>query len=70
MVMGCQIVADSKNIFVRKLFKLSENFSRIGTESDIGIDDDQVVKVDEDLVVKWEQVVDGVIVFRWKRYLK
>jgi len=68
--MGCQIVADSKNIFVRKLFKLSENFSRIGTESDIGIDDDQVVKVDEDLVVKWEQVVDGVIVFRWKRYLK
>jgi len=70
MVMGCQIVADSKNIFVRKLFKLSENFSRIRTESDIGIDDDQVVKVDEDLVVKWEQVVDGVIVFRWKRYLK
>ena len=67
--MGCQIVTDPEKIFIRKLLKLSENFRRIGAESDVGIDDDQVVEVDEDFVVKREQVVDGVVVFGWKRYL-
>jgi hypothetical protein len=68
--MGCQIIADSKKIFVRKLFKLSENLRRIGSESDIGVDNDQVVEVDEDLVIEGKQVVDGVVVFRRKRYLE
>ena len=67
--MGCQIVTDPEKIFIRKLLKLSENFRRIGSESDVGIDHDQVVEVDEDFVVKGEQVVDGVVVFGWKRYL-
>ena len=67
--MGCQIVTDPEKIFIRTLLKLSENFRRIGAESDVGIDHYQVVEVDEDFVVKGEQVVDGVVVFGWKRYL-
>ena len=69
MVVRGEIVGDSDQIFVRKIVELSEKFCRICSKSDIGVDDDQPVQVDEDPVVEGQEVVDGVVVLVRKSHL-
>ena len=70
MIVWRQIICHSQNIFVRKLLKLFEKFVRISLESDVSINNDHVIKVQKQFVIKWKQVKDGVVVLVWIGYLK
>ena len=70
VVVRREIVRNADHILRRKIPELAEKFGRVGLESDVGIDHNQLGQVREDPGVEGHQVVDVVVVFSRKFDLK